>query len=79
MVTNTALKSTKTLTEIVQILFMLLHEKPGIVVLSTSAKHLKAWKVDSAVIRIKLETILNASTKTSYMITSLNIIIPLNM
>ena len=38
---------------------MLLHEKPGVVVLSTSAKHLKAWKVDSAVIRIKLETILN--------------------
>ena len=65
--------------EIVQILFMLLHEKPGVVVLSTSAKHLKAWKVDSAVICIKLETILNASTKTSYMITSLNIIIPLNM
>ena len=67
------------MTEIVQIFFMLLHEKPGVVVLSTSAKHLKALKVDSAVIRIKLEAILNASTKTSYMITSLNIIIPLNM
>ena len=26
----------------VQILFMLLHEKPGVVVLSTSAKHLTA-------------------------------------
>ena len=58
------------LTEIGQILSMLLHEKPGVVVLSTSEQHPKAWKVDSAVIRIKLETILNASTKTSYMITS---------
>ena len=66
------------MTEIVQILFML-YEKSGVAVLHTSAKHLKAWKDDSAVIRIKLETILNASTKTSYMITSLDIIIPLNM
>ena len=79
MVTNTALKSTKTLTEIVQILVMLLHEKPGVMELSTSAKHLKAWKVYSAVIRIKLETILDASIKTSYMITSSNITIPLNI
>ena len=48
-------KSTKMLTEIVQIWYTLLHEKPGVVVLSTSAKHLKVWKVASAIIRLKSE------------------------
>ena len=76
MATDTASKSTKMLTEIVQIWYMLLHEKPGVVVLSTSAKHLKVWKVASAVIRLKSETILDANTRISYTITSLNIIIP---
>ena len=64
------------LTEIVQIWYMLLHEKPGVVVLSTSAKHLKVWKVTSAVIRLKSEIILDANTRISYTITSLNILIP---
>ena len=45
-------------------------------VLSTSAKHLKVLKVASAVIRLKSETIVDANTRISYMITSLNIIIP---
>ena len=76
MATDTASKSTKMLTEMVQIWYMLLHEKPGVVVLSTSAKHLKVWKVASAVIRLKSETILDANTRISYTITSLNIIIP---
>ena len=51
MATDTASKSTNMLTEIVQTWYTLLHEKPGIVVLSTSAKYLKVWKVASAVIR----------------------------
>ena len=76
MATDTASKSTKMLTEIVQIWYTLLHEKPGVVVLSTLANHLKVWKVASAVIRLKSETILDANTKISYTITSLNIIIP---
>ena len=76
MAKDTASKSTKTLIEIVQIWYTLLHEKPGVVALSTSAKHLKAWKVASAVIHLKSETILDANTRTSYMTTSLNIIIP---
>ena len=63
MATDTASKSTKMLTEIVQIWYMLLHEKPGVVVLSTSAKHPKVWKVASAVIRLKSETILDANTR----------------
>ena len=45
MATDTASKSTKTLTEIVQIWYTLLHENPGVVVLGTSAKYLKVWKV----------------------------------
>ena len=76
MATDTASKSTKMLTEIVQIWYTLLHEKRGVVVLSTSAKHLKVLKVASAVIRLKSETIVDANTRISYMITSLNIIIP---
>ena len=76
MTKDTASKSTKTLTEIVQIWYTLLHEKPGAVVLSTSANHRKAWKVASAVIRLKSETILDANTRTTFMTTLLNIIIP---
>ena len=75
MAIDTAFKSTKMLTEIVQIWYTLLHEKPGVVVLSTSAKHLKVWKVASAVIRLKSVTIVDANTRISYMITLLNIII----
>ena len=76
MAIDTAFKSTKMLTETLQIWYTLLYERPGVVVLSTSAKHLKVWKVASAVIRLKSEIILDANTKISYMITSLNIIIP---
>ena len=76
MAKDTASKSTKTLTETVQIWYTLLHEKPGVVVLRTSAEHRNAWKVASAVIRLKSETILDANTRTSYMTSSLNLIIP---
>ena len=57
------------------IYFMKLHEKQGSVVLSMSAKHRKAWKVDSAVIRIKSGAIImvKVSTKFSHMTPSLNI------
>ena len=79
MAIDTAFKSTKMLTETIQIWYTLLHDKPEVVVLSTSAKHLKVWKVASAVIRSKSEIILDANTRLSYMITSLNIIIPYKM
>ena len=68
-----------TLTEIAQIWYMLLREKPGVVVPSTSAKYLKLLKVASSVIRLKSETPLEVNTKISYMTISLNVTIPLKM
>ena len=58
---------------------MLSREKLGVVVLSTTAKHLKLLIIASAVIRLKSETTLNVNTKISYMTISINIIISFNM
>ena len=53
--TITSFINGKRQTEIVIVVYMLLREKLGVAVLSTSAKHLKLWKVTSAVIRLKSE------------------------